>query len=128
MASKNQIQVHVFGGSQELFEKLFPKEGNIIKKEFGEIAERFNKKDMFDKILFFKNQMDVEWIGYKYPELLESNYKKILFDSFKSIRDSMNKKNVIIKFGNKYLKEFKILIKLRQTIHVYYLTLQKKKK
>ena len=115
MASKNQIQVHVFGGSQELFVKLFPKEGNIIKKEFGEIVERFNKRDMFDKILFFKNQMDVEWIGYKYPELLESNYKKILFDSFKSIRDSMNKKNVIIKFGNKYLKEFKILINKIET-------------
>lgn len=110
MTSQNELQIYVFGGSQELFEKLFPKGGNIIKKEYGEIITRFNKKDTFDKILFFKKQMDVEWIGYKYPELLESNYKKILFESFKTIKDSMNKKIVIIKFGNKYLKEFKILI------------------
>ena len=115
MTSQNELQIYVFGGSQELFEKLFPKEGNIIKKEYGEIITRFNKKDTFDKILFFKKQMDVEWIGYKYPELLESNYKKILFESFKTIKDSMNKKIVIIKFGNKYLKEFKILINKIET-------------
>ena len=117
MESEKAIQIHIFGGSEELFEKLFPKNGEIIKKEFGDIRTRFNKKDMLDKILFFKKQLDVKWIGYKYPQLSNDNYKTILFDFSKYMKNSTNKKIIILKFGNSYLKEFRILINKIDTDH-----------
>ena len=117
MESEKSIQIHIFGGSEELFEKLFPKKGEIIQKKFGTIKTRFNKKDTLDKILFFKKQLDVEWIGYKYPQLSNDNYKKILFDFSKYMKNSKNKKIIILKFGNSYLKEFRILINKIDTDH-----------
>ena len=107
MTAKKEIEIHIFGGSDDLYEKLFPKSGEIINKEFGVINKRYNKKDIFS---LFKKDLDVVWIGYKYPELNEDNYKSVLFKSFQDIKSSPNKKNIIIKFGNSYLKEFKIII------------------
>ena len=110
MSALKEMEVHIFGGSQEIFEKLFPKPGEQVEKDFGILQKRLNKKDMFDKMLFFKKQLDVVWTRYKYPDLVESNYKSVLFKSFQLIKNSPNKKIVIIKFGNSYLKEFKMLI------------------
>ena len=35
MAAKKEIEIHIFGGSDEIYEKLFPKSGELINKEFG---------------------------------------------------------------------------------------------
>ena len=107
MAAKKEIEIHIFGGSDEIYEQLFPKSGELINKEFGVVKKRYNKKDMFS---FFKKGLDVAWVGYKYPDLTQDNYKSVLFKSFQSIKSSPNKKAIIIKFGNSYLKEFKIII------------------
>ena len=87
MTAKNEIEIHIFGGSDEIYEQLFPKTGEIINKEFGALKKRYNKKDMFS---FFKKNLDVVWIGYKYPEPDKDNYKSVLFKSFKTISSSPN--------------------------------------
>ena len=110
MSALKEIEVHIFGGSQELYEKIFPKAGEQIEKDFGILQKRINKKDMFEKLLFFKKDLDVVWAGYKYPDLIDSNYKSVLFKSFQLIKNSPNKKIIILKFGNSFLKEFKMLI------------------
>ena len=53
---KNEIEIHIFGGSDEIYEQLFPKTGEIINKEFGALKKIYNKKDMFS---FFKKNLDV---------------------------------------------------------------------
>jgi len=38
--------------------------------------------------------------GYKYPEIVDGNKKTIIFDVYNSIKNSLNKKNIIICFEN----------------------------
>ena len=106
MSDSNEISIYIIGGDDEIYEKKFPKEGNITNTDFGVIKQKFNKKDMFDKLAFYKNQLDVIWTGYKYPEINEENASTPLYHLHQTIINSSNKKIIIIKFGNSCLKQF----------------------
>ena len=106
MSDSNEISIYIIGGDDEIYQKLFPKEGNEIITEFGVIKKKFNKKNMFEKLTFNKNQLDVIWIGYKYPDINEENSNKLLYHLYQNIINSQNKKIIIIKFGNSCLKQF----------------------
>ena len=94
--------------------KIFTEEGEIIEKNYGNIETKFfvgKKKEWFSFILKEEeNRQGFKWIGKKYPKLNANNLKNI-FDNFhESIRQSPNKNNIIIIFGNNYLKPFRKMI------------------
>lgn len=115
MISKNEIEIHFFGEKKGFFEDLFQSKSDIIKKDYGNIEKRRNKIDIFDKILSLKKSIYPYFVGYKYPELIDNNYKTIIFQFFKDIQNSVNKKIIIMKFGVSYTKEFKLLINKIET-------------
>lgn len=122
MSNEKSIDIHCFGMNQELFQFMFPqKSENLIENDYGNIEKRIkiikinnneNTINLFIPliILFFTKYKKMYWNGYNYPELLESNNKKIILDLYKKITLSENKNIIIIKFGNSYLKEFSTLI------------------
>ena len=116
--SRNII-IHLFEAPQDIFEKIFTEEGEIIEKNYGNIQTKFfgQKKK---KIIDFWNY-EFKWIGKKYPKLNANNLKDIFDDFHESIRQSPNKKNIIIIFGNNYLKPFRKMINEIQTDHPFVL-------
>ena len=116
--SRNII-IHLFEAPQDIFEKIFTEEGEIIEKNYGNIETKFfgNKKK---KIIDFWNY-EFKWIGKKYPKLNANNLKDIFDDFRESIGQSPNKNNIIIIFGNNYLKPFRIMINEIQIDHPFVL-------
>ena len=103
----NDILIHLFEAPQDIFEKIFKKKGEIIEKEYGKIETRsFEKK----KRPWLMEKTEFNWIGKKYPKLADNNKGNILNDIIVSIKQSTNKKNIIIIFGNNYLKYFTKMI------------------
>ena len=111
MTNSKEIKIFTFGSDDGFFEKMFDNnENNDSKneKEYGTIIIK-KLKCLKESSDIFK-KMKPSYIGYKYPELNASNVKTIIFDVFNDIKNSQNKRNIIIKFGNSFIKEFSILI------------------
>ena len=129
----DDIIIHFFEVQQEIFEQIFEEKGEIIEKDYGKIFTRFLKKRTsssgiirvaINHVLFKKNDEykkndKLNWLGKSYPKLLGDNVSNILNDLTKSIKDSKNKKNIIIKFGDNYLKPFRKMINLIDTNHPF---------
>jgi len=99
----SEIYIYVFDGNQEIYEKIFPKEVDFLKEEFGIIQSRSYSYSSQKKLflnLFIKNTVNATWLGYKYPPLLQENRAKIIRYAHDQIKKSNNKNSIIIKFGN----------------------------
>ena len=109
---KSEINIHVFGGDQDIYEKIFPEENSFIKEEFGLIQKRSYSYSSQNKFVFsfFKKQKKGTWFAYKYPPLLNENKGKIIRYSHDQIKKSKNKNSIIIKFGNSFMKEFSVIV------------------
>ena len=111
MTESKEIKIFLFGSDDGLFEKMFDNEENNDsknEKEYGTIIIKRHKSLKESSDIFKK--MEPSYIGYKYPELNASNIKKIIIDVFEDIKKSQNKRNIIIKFGNSFIREFSKLI------------------
>ena len=108
----NDIIIHFFEVPQGIFEQIFEKKGEIIEKDFGKIETRLLDKKKFKKF---------NWIGKSYPKLRDNNTNNIFNDLINSIKNDKNKKNVIIKFGNNYLKPFRKMSNSIETNHPFML-------
>ena len=113
----SDIIIHLFEAPQDIFEKIFSKKGKIIEKNYGKIETKsFEKKSGF-----LKRKEGFNWIGKKYPKLLDNNLNNIFEDLIESIKQSTNKKNIIIIFGNIYLKPFRKMINAIDIDHPFVL-------
>ena len=109
----NQIIIHLFEVQQQIYEKIFSDKGEIINKKYGKIESRFIKKRNEKKSIIcmkISNKIDFNWLGYKYPNIQDNNIEDIFSDLMESLQQSTNKKNIIIKFGDNYLKPFRKMI------------------
>lgn len=108
--------IHLFEAPQDIFEKIFTEKGEIIKKEYGEIETRYKKEGtsffnyLANLISNYLKKDKIIWKGMKYPKLSQNNIQIIFKSLIDIIKESANKKNIFIIFGNKYLKPFKKLI------------------
>ena len=103
----NQIIVHLFDPPEKIFEKIFSNEKTEISiKNYGKIEIRFFSHNK-SILSFFSSSKTINWIGYKYPNITDNNANEILKDFTTSLKTSVNKKNVIINFGYKYIKAFR---------------------
>ena len=93
-----EIKIHLFDVPKEIYEKIFKEKGEDIEKNYGKIEIKKYKNESLSN--------NMEWIGYIYPKLSNANIKAIFSDLLESLEKSTNKKNIIIKFGNSYLKPF----------------------
>ena len=110
----SEIIIHFFEVPKEIFEKIFEgKEvkGEIIEKKYGKIEARFLKE----------KKSNLNWKGQSYPNLMDNNINDIFADLVNSIKNSNNKKNIIIKFGNNYLKPFRKMINSIEADHPFML-------
>ena len=107
----SNIIIHFFEVPQGIFEKTFKEKekGKITKKNYGRIEERFLNKE------------EMKRIGKSYPKLMDNNINDIFSDLINSIKNLKNKKNIIIKFGNNYLKPFRKMINSIETDHPFML-------
>ena len=115
----SEIIIHFFEAPKEIFEQIFKgKEvkGEIIEKKYGKIEARF-----LNSIFLKEKNSNLNWIGKSYPNLMENNINDIFADLVNSIKKSKNKKNIIIKFGNNYLKPFRKMINSIETDHPFML-------
>ena len=131
----SEINIYFFADTKEIFDKIFPKKGEIIEKKYGSIETRLfpkeeknsliqnfvqvlnsaSRKIETDMRIFFpkykKNENKllkyINWKGYKYPNLSKDNINDILNDLIESLKSSNNKNNIIIKFGINYAKAFR---------------------
>ena len=120
MSKMVEINIYIFGIPQNLFEKLFPNKRNnkndfIIEERFKLIEKQLDIHQCNSKVpliicAFLKNK--IYYNAYKYTELLDNNYNKILFNLYNTIKNSKNKNTLIIKFGNSFIKEFAKFMKL----------------
>ena len=125
----DDIIIYFFEVPQGIFEKILEKKGEIIEKEFGKIETRLlEKKTIPNNSLFElssskkrKNNNNFKWIGKSYPKLNNNNINNILNDLINSIEENKNKKNVIIKFDDNYLKPFRKMINSIETDHPFVL-------
>ena len=113
----SDIIIHLFEASQNIFESIFKKKREVIEKSYGKIETRAFKEE---KKPLSKIQR-INWLGKKYPRLLDNNIKDIFNDLIESIKQSTNKKNIIIKFGNNYLKPFRKMINTIEIDHPFVL-------
>ena len=117
MGNKNEICIYFIGKDNGLFERIF---GNIKeithKSKKGEIRlfeGEYLKKNKLVKdkttqtkeTLKFYNRLDIPMKGFKYLELSKNN----IADIFDCIKSNKNKKNIIIRFENTFIKEFNVL-------------------
>ena len=116
--SRNII-IHLFEAPQDIFEKIFREEGEIIEKNYGNIETKFFGKKK--KITTDFWNYEFKWIGKKYPKLNANNLKNIFDDFHESIKQSPNKNNIIIIFGNNYLNPFRKMINEIKTAHPFVL-------
>ncbi len=115
----SEIIIHFFEVPKEIFEQIFKgKEvkGEIIEKKYGKIEARF-----LNSIFLKEKNSNLNWIGKSYPNLMENNINDIFADLVNSIKNSKNKKNIIIKFGNNYLKPFRKMINSIKADHPFML-------
>ena len=125
----NDIIIYFFEVPQGIFEQLLEKKGEIIEKEFGKIEKRLLEKrnnpnhPLFKLSVSRKNKKNnnFRWMGKSYPKLNNNNINNILNDLINSIGENKNKKNVIIKFGDNYLKPFRKMINSIETNHPFVL-------
>ena len=103
--TNKEINILTFDIPQNFFEKIFPKNIETINAKFGSKQKNINKSGLFERI-FTKNKLKVNWVGYRYPDLNNNNYKEILYDMFTFITSNVAKKFIIIKFGKTFLNEF----------------------
>ena len=131
----SEINIYFFADTKEIFDKIFPKKGEIIEKKYGSIETRLFPKEEKNSLIqnfvqvlnsasrkietdmrkFFpkykKNENKlleyINWKGYKYPNLSKDNINDILNDLIESLKSSNNKNNIIIKFGINYAKAFR---------------------
>ena len=140
MSESKEICIYIFGHNNGFFENLFQNakrkknEEEIIQKEYGNIiknkikykiykddSESFSPKKLilssipFNRFFTSLKELEFQFIVYKYPDLNEQNIRKIILDIFNSIKNSSNKKNVIIKFGKSFIKEFSTLMNRLET-------------
>ena len=111
MKDQKEIKIYIFGPDYGFFEDMFnnnQKNDQTKEKEYGKITIR--KVNKFNESSKIFKKMKPSYIIYKYPELIDGNIKKIILDVHKEIKDSQNKRNIIIKFGNSFIKEFSSLI------------------
>ncbi len=113
-----QIDIHIFGMDEKLFEQIFPKEHKSIEVEnIGKIENRkkyfeinFKNEDLNLLIPFFiekfRKSDTIIWNAFNYPKLLDNNNKEILKYFYKSINVEENRNNIVIKFSNSYIKNF----------------------
>lgn len=113
-----QIDIHIFGMDEKLFEQIFPKEHKSIEVEnIGKIENRkkyfeinFKNEDLNLLIPFFiekfRKSDTIIWNAFNYPKLLDNNNKVILKYFYKSINVEENRNNIVIKFSNSYIKNF----------------------
>ena len=114
MKKSKDICLYIFGSDNGVFEKIFQnskknKEEQII-KDYGNINKRVfnpNVKDNYHQI--FK-KFNLSMIGHKFPELNLKNSKRIILDAFNILKQTQNKKNIILIFGKSFIKEFSSLI------------------
>ena len=93
-----EIKIYLFDVPKEIYEKIFNEKGEDIEKNYGKIeTKKYSNKSL---------SKNMEWKGYIYPKLSDANIKVIFSDLLESLEKSTNKKNIIIKFGNSYLKPF----------------------
>ena len=112
----SEIIIHFFEVPKKIFEQIFKgKEvkGAIIEKKYGKIEARFLKEK--NSIFLKKKNSNLNWKGQSYPNLMDNNINDIFADLVNSIKKSKNKKNIIIKFGNNYLKPFRKMINSIET-------------
>ena len=108
--------IHLFEAPQDIFEKIFTEKGEIIEKEYGEIETRYKKEGtsffnyLANLISTYLKKDKIIWKGMKYPKLSQNNIQTIFKSLIDIIKESANKKNIFIIFGNKYLKPFRKLI------------------
>jgi len=117
----NIIDIYCFGLNQKLFQNLFKKKKeNDDKQDFGIIEKRNKVIELRSDLKiheyfipffleFLVGHKKYYWNGYNYPDILDGNKNKILFDLYKRI-ENKNSNAIIIKFGNSYIKEFSILM------------------
>ena len=123
---EKQIDIHIFGMDDKLFQKLFPiKKNSIEEKDIGKIEIRkeifeINKNDE-DVNLFvppiveiFRKKYRIIWNAYKYLELTDNNAKKILTYFYKKNNRDENINSIVIKFNNSYMKDFSMVINKMQ--------------
>ena len=104
--------IHLFEDSQNIFESIFKEKREVIEKSYGKIETRAFKENKMQRM---------NWLGKKYPKLLDNNITNIFNDLIESIKQSTNKKNIIIKFGNNYLKPFRKMINAIEIDHPFVL-------
>ena len=119
---EKQIDIHIFGMNDKLFQQLFPeKQNSIDEKDIGKIENRkkiikIPKSDedwnLFVPFIIESNRSKytIIWNAFNYPKLLDNNYRKILKYFFKRINIEDNKNNIVIKFNNTYMKDFSSII------------------
>jgi len=118
-----QIDIHIFGMDDKLFQDLFPeKQNSIEEKDIGKIENRKKyfevKKEIEDYNTFIpflievirNNKFTIVWNAFNYPKLLDNNYKAILKSFYKRINIEEDKHNIVIKFSNSYSKDFSTII------------------
>ena len=94
------------GVYQQLFQKAKEETHNIEKQNInilkGENKNFLKKENSILKGLKLnkKHRLKILLTGYKYPEIVDGNIKIIIFDVYNSIKNSLNKKNIIICFEN----------------------------
>ena len=111
----SDIVIHLFEAPQDIFEKIFTEKGEIIEKSYGKIETKSfeKKKEWFPRAKTFSLEEDrqgFKWVGKKYPKLFANNLNNIFNDFIESIKQSQNKKNIIIIFWNNYLNPFRKMI------------------
>ena len=100
-----KINILAFDLPQDFFAKIFPKYIEVKQTKYGKIQKNKRKIGFFDNI-FSKNNLNVNWDGYKYPDLNQNNYKDMLIDIYNKIEENIDKKYIIIKFGKSFINEF----------------------
>ena len=123
---EKQIDIHIFGMDDKLFQKLFPiKKNSIEEKDIGKIEIRkeifeIEKNDedvnLFVPAIFeiFRKKYRIIWNAYKYLELTDNNAKKILTYFYKKNNRDENINSIVIKFNNSYMKDFSMVINKMQ--------------
>ena len=107
------ICIYFLGDDHGFYEKIFTNINEIIhktKKGDIKILEGKNIKSLSHKDLqtFINSQInikiEIKLTGYKYPKLSKENGNNIIFDVYNSIKNSENKKNIIICFDKNFIK------------------------
>lgn len=109
--NESNICLYFIGQDHGVYQKLFQNSKeithNIEKQNINiKLLKEENKNFLNAKDIFInqpkkkRNKIKILLTGYKYPEIVDGNKKTIIFDVYNSIKNSLNKKNIIICFEN----------------------------